>query len=345
MASTPHDPSRAMEILTNRFAKTMNIELANGYKEMVKQAEELVHASHGDDGDVSATLREALSGIQGWNQMMIDAETARIVSKRPILPTLNAAAMIAGCQTLFAIRPFQEEERTKFDLRAPELSSVVHKAYIELGDNIQELMDKDPMAYKIRDRELLNICEASIRDALEQCLPFNDIIKYLFGNDLDAYIKKASEQFNAQPDVPATQAPVEQQQPPVQEDESSAMASAMPPIPAASDPPPDAEDDAEDEQEGEDDDAKHIGVGENENNPGENQNQMRNEEETQSESAGSSSAESRTIPGSGGGGSSYFSEPGSSSSPYGETKPNPNQQQQVSSRYLAESNGKQFLQR
>lgn len=335
--------SRALDILTNTFSKQLSGELAHGYNEMVKQAEELVFAAKGNESDVSATLSEALKAVEGWNNRIITEETARIVRNKRMLPTLNTAAMVAGTQVLFSIRPFEaEDQAAKFDLKAPELTSVVHQAYINVADNVLDMLDKDPMNYKVKERELYKLCEIAAREAHETMLPFDDIFEFIFGRDLDAYLKKASENLNVsgeEEEEPATET-AESEEPA----DESVMAAA--PIPSANDPlsTPVGEDSAMEqgnvpgeEREGPEDE-ETASETENENEPPQNNDDASSQasemQDTRKVDFGAPPALSQQP---------SYTESASSGSGSGVSSiTNPNA---IPNRYIAESRGKQFLSR
>ncbi|KAJ1640368.1 hypothetical protein T492DRAFT_898547 [Pavlovales sp. CCMP2436] len=245
------DTVKALEVLSNTLVRQLGAEIADGFYTMISQAEEVVSEAHGTDADVLSTIAEALAAVPQWNQTLINDETARITTNKPWLPAINAATCVAGTQVLFSIRPpgFDNEERAAFDLKAPDMSIVVHQSYMNLSKILQclatkrnaKLVDRQQLRDVLDSPQLLRrVCCEAVRDAVDETIPVNDIIQYLMGSDIKHLIASMNQQMNARTLPPATDSLAEVV------DESLVIAAAAP---ALEDPPPKAEGRSEDDDE------------------------------------------------------------------------------------------------
>lgn len=190
----PGECVKALEVLTNTLVRQLGLELIEGYKVMVSQAREIVASTKGDEDDLVKTLLIALESVPNWSQTLILEETQRIVQKRPSLPSINAANTVAGTQVLFSIRPFDfSDERGAFDLKAPDLSVVIHHAYMYLAEILS--MHIESNGPEVDRRVLREMCFDSVREAIDQTIPVNDVIQYLLP-DVAQLVAQMNRQFN-----------------------------------------------------------------------------------------------------------------------------------------------------
>jgi len=187
---------KAFEVLTNNLVRQLGLEMVHGLGVMRAQAEEVVAEVKGSDEDVVSTLAEALEAVPQWSQTLIVEETKRIVTNRPMLPTLNAANCVAGTQVLFSIRPFdfRGDDRGAFELKTPDMSMLVHVAYIILAEILVPFIKENGHCVPIKT--LREMCFDAVREAIEQTLPVNDIIRYLLGEDAAHITNQLNKQFS-----------------------------------------------------------------------------------------------------------------------------------------------------
>lgn len=190
----PGECVKALEVLTSTLVRQLGLELIEGYKVMLSQAREIVASTGGNDDDLVKTLLIALESVPNWSQTLILEETQRIVQKRPSLPSINAANTVAGTQVLFSIRPFDfSDERGAFDLKAPDLSVVIHHAYMYLAEILS--MHIESNGPDVDRRALREMCFDSVREAIDQTIPVNDVIQYLLP-DVAQLVAQMNRQFN-----------------------------------------------------------------------------------------------------------------------------------------------------
>lgn len=195
------DCVKAYEVLSENLIHQLGDEMVLGLQMMLMQAKELVNESRGYSSDAASVMFQALEAVHDWSGLILMAETQRIVQNKPTLPTINAAAMVAGTQVLFAIRPidYNDESRGTFDLKAPDMSVLVHWAYrivaIELMHRIEESAALTLKHISHGNIDVRNLCRDAVKEAIPRTLPLNDIIKYLMGDDVGRLVTALNDQI------------------------------------------------------------------------------------------------------------------------------------------------------
>jgi hypothetical protein len=195
------DCVKAYEVLSENLIHQLGDEMVIGLQIMLLQARELVSDSRGYASDEASVMFQALESVHDWPGLILMAETQRIVQNKPTLPTINAATMVAGTQVLFAIRPvdYSDESRGTFDLKAPDLSVLIHSAYRIVALELMHRFDESPSTILKHihsgNIDVRNLCRNAVKEAIPRALPLNDIIRYLMGDDVGRLVKSLNDQI------------------------------------------------------------------------------------------------------------------------------------------------------
>jgi len=132
-------------------------------------------------------FQDYLRKIPGWNQLIIDEETHRIVvkSKCDWLEDLIAAVFISNAKTLSVIRIRNPDKQVK--LKIPKLKNFVHKCYIECSRELYKnvyLFDNEEITTIEKNkniRDIMSIIKEGIGEAVRNLMPYKDILRTYIG--------------------------------------------------------------------------------------------------------------------------------------------------------------------
>lgn len=188
---------KANEIIGANLVRQLAEEIVAGYGMLHKQAVEVVEEAKGNKNDLADTIVKALEAIPEWNAAILAQETARITANKPMLPTLVAASAISATQVMFSIRPFEmDESQGEFDLQTPDPSIVIIESYKNLADELIPYIEEH--GPHVPKRVLREVSSDAVNLAVQQTLPMNSILGYLFGSDLQRLIKRFKDKLSSE---------------------------------------------------------------------------------------------------------------------------------------------------
>lgn len=151
-----------------------------GFFSIFHEAKELCKNNDEDDKYLM-TFQNLLVRIPKWSQEMVEKETARIIEKSECsyLEDLLTCVHITYLKILSNIRVGDKQK--KIDMDIPELSTFIHKVYIQCARNIYMnvylFQNKVELEYQKNIRELQLIIQDSILQTIRENMPVEHILR------------------------------------------------------------------------------------------------------------------------------------------------------------------------
>lgn len=163
-----------------------------GFFSIFNEAKQLC-INNDEDDKYLMTFQNLLVRIPKWSQEMIEKETARIIEKSECayLEDLLTCVHITYLKILSNIRVGDKQK--KIDMDIPELSTFIHKVYIQCARNIYMnvylFQNKVELEYQKNLRELQLI----IQDSILQCIRENMPVEHILRAYLDETVEETEE--------------------------------------------------------------------------------------------------------------------------------------------------------
>ena len=151
-----------------------------GFFSIFNEAKQLCENNDEDDKYLM-TFQNLLVRIPKWSQKMVEKETARIIEKSECvyLEDLLTCVHITYLKILSNIRVGDKQK--KIDMDIPELTTFIHKVYIQCARNIYMNVylfeNKVELEYQKNLRELQLIIQDSILGTIRESMPVEHILR------------------------------------------------------------------------------------------------------------------------------------------------------------------------
>ena len=168
--------------------------IIDGFRSIFNESMELCQNNNEPDKYLM-TYQNLLSRIPSWNQVMIENERERIItkSKCSYLEDLVTCVHIIQLKLLSCIRVSNENKQIKIDI--PELSIFLHKVYINIARKLYlnvYLFEVDilPLEQQKRNREFELLVQTSIMNTIRDNLPIEIILRQYIDETQEIDIEK-----------------------------------------------------------------------------------------------------------------------------------------------------------
>jgi len=174
---------------TNQLQKILTPRLYEGFKSIYEDIINILSKELEENKTQSSSLiktfQKMLKEIPQWNQEVIKTEYLRIVklSNCDYFDNLIEAVFITNTKILTSVQ-INDSKSLNIKISVPQSSHFVHKCYIECSREIYKnpyIFDQSknltPKERHNNLREVLNIIDNSINNAIRDLLPIRDILK------------------------------------------------------------------------------------------------------------------------------------------------------------------------
>ena len=168
--------------------------IIDGFRSIFNESMELCQNNNEPDKYLM-TYQNLLSRIPSWNQVMIENEKQRIItkSKCSYLEDLVTCVHIIQLKLLSCIRVSNENKQIKIDI--PELTTFLHKVYINIARKLYlnvYLFEIDilPLEQQKRNREFELLVQTSIMNTIRDNLPIEIILRQYIDETQEIEVEK-----------------------------------------------------------------------------------------------------------------------------------------------------------
>lgn len=178
----------------NQLIQRISPHIISGFKSIFNESVELCE-KNGVPNKYLMTFQNLLSSIPHWNQVIIENEKQRIITKSgcSYLEDLITCIHVNQLRLLSYARAGSESH--KIEINIPELSLFIHRVYINIArkfySNIYLFeIDISPLEQQKRNREFEMLVDSCIMNTIRDNLPIEELLRKYIDETQEIEVKK-----------------------------------------------------------------------------------------------------------------------------------------------------------